>query len=96
MATVLEDILPKSSVLLCGFFVDKNNSMQRIFIKKCFLFKAGSVCRVKRFTTESRNVANFSLVTEVWKWLRQQSKDFCAAGFDALVKRLDKRSEFRS
>jgi hypothetical protein len=26
---------------------------------------------------------------EVWKWLRQQSKDFYAAGFDALVKRLD-------
>jgi hypothetical protein len=28
--------------------------------------------------------------TEVWKWLRQQSKDFYAAGFDALVKRWDK------
>jgi hypothetical protein len=27
---------------------------------------------------------------EVQKWLRQQSKDFCAAGFDALVKRWDK------
>jgi hypothetical protein len=25
-----------------------------------------------------------------WKWLRQQSKDFYAAGFDALVKRWDK------
>jgi hypothetical protein len=24
--------------------------------------------------------------TEVWKWLRQQSKDFYAVGFDALVK----------
>jgi histone-lysine N-methyltransferase SETMAR len=28
--------------------------------------------------------------TEVWKWLRQQSKDFCAAGSEALVKRWDK------
>jgi hypothetical protein len=28
--------------------------------------------------------------TEMRKWLRQQSKDFCAAGFDALVKRWDK------
>jgi hypothetical protein len=26
--------------------------MQRIFINKCFLFTVGSVCRVKRFTTE--------------------------------------------
>jgi hypothetical protein len=23
----------------------------------------------------------------VWKWLKQQSKDFCAAGFNALVKK---------
>jgi hypothetical protein len=28
--------------------------------------------------------------TEARKWLRQQSKAFCAVGFDALVKRLDK------
>jgi hypothetical protein len=28
--------------------------------------------------------------TEMRKWLRQQSKIFCAAGFDALVKRWDK------
>jgi hypothetical protein len=30
------------------------------------------------------------VVTKVRKWLRQQSKDFYAAGFDALVKRWDK------
>jgi hypothetical protein len=28
--------------------------------------------------------------TEERKWPRQQSKDFCAAGFDALVKRWNK------
>jgi hypothetical protein len=28
--------------------------------------------------------------TEVRKWLRQQSKDFYAVGFDALVKRWDR------
>jgi hypothetical protein len=27
---------------------------------------------------------------EVRKWLRQQSKDFCAVGFNTLVKRGDK------
>jgi hypothetical protein len=69
--------------------------MQRIFIKKCFLFTAGSVYRLKRFETGSRNVANFSLMamgfeTEVRKWLRQQSKDIYAASFDALVKRWEK------
>jgi hypothetical protein len=27
---------------------------------------------------------------EVWRWLRQQSEDFCAAGFNTLIKRWDK------
>jgi hypothetical protein len=31
-----------------------------------------------------------SKVAKVRKWVRQQSNDFCAAGFDALVKRRDK------
>jgi hypothetical protein len=37
-------------------------------------------------------VTNVSLMTKRLKrkWLRQQSKDFCAAGFDALVKRWDR------
>jgi hypothetical protein len=52
----------------------------------------GSVCRVKRFTAGSRNSLKDVRKSqddemEVRKWLRQQSKDFCAAGFDALVKR---------
>jgi hypothetical protein len=38
--------------------------MQMIFIKKCFLFTAGSVCRVKPFTNGSSNVANVSLMTK--------------------------------
>jgi hypothetical protein len=58
--------------------------------KETFLFTVGSVCRVKRFTTRSRNVAkrfayDEEVETKVRKWLRQQSKIFYAAGFDALV-----------
>jgi hypothetical protein len=34
-----------------AFFCGQNDSMKRIFIKKCFLFTVGSVCRVKRFTS---------------------------------------------
>jgi hypothetical protein len=65
--------------------------MQRIFIKKCFLFTVGIVCRVKRFTAGSRNsLKDEKVETEVRKWLRQHSKDFYATGFDALVKRRDK------
>jgi hypothetical protein len=63
--------------------------VQRIFIKKCFLFTVGSVCRVKRFTTGSRNSLKDVPKSQMMKRrcrLRQQSKDFYAAGFDALVK----------
>jgi hypothetical protein len=73
--------------------------MQRTFIKKCFLFTVGSVCRVKRFRTRLRNsLKDFRkskmMPDQVRKWLRQQSKYFYAVGFDALVKRWDKCINF--
>jgi hypothetical protein len=66
-----------------------------IFIKKCFLLTVGSVCHVKRFTTVSRNSLkdvrkSQTMPDQVPKWKRQQSKDFYAAGFEALTKRWDK------
>jgi hypothetical protein len=36
-----------------------------------------------------RSAHDEEVETEFRKWLRQHSKDFCAAGFDALVKRWD-------
>jgi hypothetical protein len=51
----------------------------------------GSVCRVKRFHLGGKRISDDEEVeTEVRKWVRQQSEDFCAAGFDALVKRWEK------
>jgi hypothetical protein len=69
--------------------------VQRIFIKKYFMFTVGSVCRVKPFTAGSINsledVRKSQMMPDlVRKGLRQQLRDFCAAGFDALVKRWDK------
>jgi hypothetical protein len=65
--------------------------MQRIFIKKCFLFTLGSVYRVKLFHFGGKRFADDEEVeTEVRKWLRQQSKDFYAAGFDSVVKQWEK------
>jgi hypothetical protein len=66
-----------------------------IFIKKYFLFTVGpsdfhlfgplkNHLGGRRFADDEENE------TEVWRCLRQQSKDFYAAGFDALVKRWDK------
>jgi hypothetical protein len=68
---------------------------RQIFIYKCFMFTVGSVCRVKWFANESRkslkDVRKLQMMPDqVRKWLRQQSKDFCAAGFEAVVKRWDK------
>jgi hypothetical protein len=63
-------------------------------MKKCLLFTGESVYRVKRFTAWSRNSLkdvrkSQMMPDEALKWLRQESKDFYAAGFDALVKRWD-------
>jgi hypothetical protein len=68
--------------------------VHKIFIKKYFLFTLGSVYGVKRFTTWSRkslmDVRKSQMMPDqVRKWLRQQSNDFYAGGFDGLVKRLD-------
>jgi hypothetical protein len=91
LTTMLEGVLPKSSVLFC-IFCGQKDPLQRIFIKKCFLFTVGSVCCVKQFTTRSRNSLKDVrkpqvMPNQVRKWLVEQSKDFYAAGFDALVKR---------
>jgi hypothetical protein len=47
----LRYVLLKSSILLCVFCGQKD-SMERIFIKKCFMFMVGSVYHVKQFTTD--------------------------------------------
>jgi hypothetical protein len=63
--------------------------------KEMLLVYGGSVCRVKWFTAWWRNSLmdvrkSQMMPDQVGKWLRQQTKDFYAAGFDALVKRWDK------
>jgi hypothetical protein len=74
MATVLRGVLTKSSVLLC-VFRGQRDSVQRIFINKYFLYTAGSICGVKRFTTGSRNS-----LKDVWKL--QMRKRRCGSGWD--------------
>jgi hypothetical protein len=69
--------------------------MQRILTKKCFLFTVGGVCRVKQFTTGSiislKDIRKSQMMPDqARKWLRQQSEDFHAEGFDTLIKRCDK------
>jgi hypothetical protein len=85
MATVLKDYTTEeqSSVVpfFFFFFCEQNDSVQRIFINRSFLFKMGSVWRVKRFATWSRmylkDVRKSQMMPDhVQKWLRQQPEDF--------------------
>jgi hypothetical protein len=69
-------VILKSSVLLrvfCG---------QRIFIKKCFLLKFGSVCRIKRFTTGSRyflmDIRKSQMMPDKVALLRLRQKQLCS------------------
>jgi hypothetical protein len=57
MATVLEEFVTQEQRSLVRFLWAKD-SMQMIFIKKCFLFTVGSVCCVKLFIAGSRNSLN--------------------------------------
>jgi hypothetical protein len=78
----------KSSILLCIFCWQKI-SMQRICMKKCFLFKVESVCCIELFKTGCRRFADGK------KRLKRRCRsgrdnsqcDFYAACFDTLVKR---------
>jgi hypothetical protein len=84
MATVLEEYTAKehrSLVRSC----EQKNSMQRTFIKLYYMFMLRSVCRVKRLTIGSINsLKDFRksqiMPNQVRNWLRQESKDFYAAG----------------
>jgi hypothetical protein len=63
-----------SVVQFCG----QNDMMQRICMKKCFLFMVGSVCRLKRFSLVGRCFADDEEVEmEVQKWLRTVKRLLC-------------------
>jgi hypothetical protein len=56
--------------------------MKMIFIKKCFVFMLGSVCRIKRFHLDRKRFADDEeLETGVRKCLRQQYKETLYCGF---------------
>jgi hypothetical protein len=67
--------------------------MRRVFINKCFLFTAGTVCCLKWFITGSRNALkdirkSQMIPCQMLKWLWQQPKDFYTAGLDALAEQV--------
>jgi hypothetical protein len=93
MATVLEDYTTEEQHSVVRFCGQKGLNAKDIY-KEMFPVYSG-VCRIKRFTTGSKNSLkdvrkSQMMPDQVRKWLRQQSKDFYAASSDALIKRWDK------
>jgi hypothetical protein len=66
---------------------DIHKEMFHIYGRKCLSYKAVHSWvekHLKRFNDDEE----FEM--GVWKWLSQQAKDYCAVGFNALVKQWDK------
>jgi hypothetical protein len=55
----------------------------------CFIMTVPHLMQLEQLGREFKNCSG-KVETEVQKWLRQQVKDFCAAGFSAPVKQWDK------
>jgi hypothetical protein len=91
MATVFEEHTTEEQHFVVRLFWAKGLNAKDIH-KEMFPFYGGKCLSRKAVHIWAANV---SLMTkrsklEVRRWLRQQSKKFYAAGFDALVKRWDK------
>jgi hypothetical protein len=91
MATVLEEYITEELCsIVCSLWAkrftakDIHIKMFPVYGEKCLSHKAVHSWIEKRFADDEE------VETEVRKWLRQQSKNFYAAGLDALVKRWDK------
>jgi hypothetical protein len=69
MQTVLAEYITEEKRSVVRFtFHGQKDSMQKILIKKYFLFMVGNVCRVKRFTTCGKYFSNDEEIkTEVLK-----------------------------
>jgi hypothetical protein len=70
METVLEDCTTEEHRSVVLFFCGQKDSMQKIFIKKYFLFTVGSVYRVKQFTQlGGKSFDDDEVEMEIRKWL---------------------------
>jgi hypothetical protein len=94
MATVLEEFITQEQRSVVQFLwakglsaKDIHKEMFPVYGGKCFSCKAVENCVEKR---GRRFVNDDEFDTETPKWLRQQSKNFRAAGFDAVVERWNK------
>jgi hypothetical protein len=87
MAMVLEECTNEEQNSVVCVFCGQKNSMQRAFTKKYFLFTVGGFVTYSGSQLDGKRLSDDEEVeTVVRKWLRQQSKDFFAVSFDAMIK----------
>jgi hypothetical protein len=91
MSAVLEEYTNEEQHSVVRFLWAKGRNAKDLHKEMCYVYggkcssdKAAHKLGDKRFADDEEFEA------EARKWLGQQSKDFCAAGFDALVTKLDK------
>jgi hypothetical protein len=96
MATVLQKCITDISVLLCVFFLSEKELNTNYIHKEIFpvygnkcLYRKTVHNRVEKCSQRRSTIAQM-MHDLVRQWLSQQSKDFYAAGFVALVNRWDK------
>jgi hypothetical protein len=90
MATVLEECITEEQGYVVLFLRAKGLNAKDLH-KEMFPVYGGMCFSRKAVQPWLQRFADEEVETEVKKWLRQLSKYFCAAGFDALVKGWDKR-----
>jgi hypothetical protein len=76
MVTVLEECTAEEQRSVVRSYGQKD-TVQRIFIKKCFLLTVGSVSHKAVPPGGKRFADDEEVETEVRNWLRQQPKDCC-------------------
>jgi hypothetical protein len=95
MATVLEECFTEEQCSVVLFFLWSKGLDAKDIQEEMFLVYGGK-CLTRNAVhswVEKQGKRFFNdeeVLTKVRKWLRRQSKDFCAAGFDSLVKLWDK------
>jgi hypothetical protein len=96
MATVIEECISEEHSSIVRFLWEKLPTAKDYHKNNRFLFTVRSIYRGisvdKWGEKRGKGFADDEeFEMEMGKWLRHQSKDFYAAGFDELVKRWDKR-----
>jgi hypothetical protein len=91
METTPEGVLPKSSVLLCHFFLWAKGLNAKDIHREIFSVYGGKCLSHKVVYNWARNsLKGEEIAMEEQKWLRQQPNDFYGADFNTLVKRWHK------